>query len=311
MTVIGAISRGNIFNGLLGGTVGMLLATMGLNPVTGVSRFTFGIPYLVSGIDIVSALIGLFALSEMLNSFQEALNPGRAQAIQLRPQPGALWSHVKEFFRYPFAYTISSIVGIIIGIIPAAGPSIGALLSYGEVRRHSANRTQFGHGAPEGAAASLGKRGRRIHYSAVDPRRAWKPGRRNSFGGADHTWSVPGAGPFHNPCGHYIHLHDCHDSSVIGGFRGRSGRFALLGAGHADADPVYHPHGDRPLRDRLLCDAQQSRRCISDDGYRIGNVCSLESRVRACARGDRPCAGRLPKTGSFWVECSAKPRVPL
>jgi len=55
----------------------MLMATMGLNPVTGVSRFTFGIPYLVSGIDIVSALIGLFALSEMLNSFQEALNrPG-------------------------------------------------------------------------------------------------------------------------------------------------------------------------------------------------------------------------------------------
>jgi putative tricarboxylic transport membrane protein len=158
MTVIGAISRGNIFNGLLGGTVGMLLATMGLNPVTGVSRFTFGIPYLVSGIDIVSALIGLFALSEMLNSFQEALNPGGAQAIQLKPQPGALWSHVKEFFHYPFAYTISSIVGIIIGIIPAAGPSIGALLSYGEVRRHSANRTEFGHGAPEGViAASVGK----------------------------------------------------------------------------------------------------------------------------------------------------------
>ena len=48
----------------------MLLATVGLNPVTGVSRFTFGIPYLVSGVDIVSALIGLFALSEMLNSFR-------------------------------------------------------------------------------------------------------------------------------------------------------------------------------------------------------------------------------------------------
>jgi putative tricarboxylic transport membrane protein len=158
MTVIGAVSGGNIFNGLLGGGVGMLLATMGLNPVTGVSRFTFGLPHLVSGIDIVSALIGLFALSEMFNSFLEALNPGSAQAIKMKPQAGLLWSQVKEFFRYPFAYTVSSIIGIIIGIIPAAGPSIGALMSYGEVKRHSAQRAQFGRGAPEGIiAASVGK----------------------------------------------------------------------------------------------------------------------------------------------------------
>jgi putative tricarboxylic transport membrane protein len=158
MTVIGAISRGSIFNGLLGGTVGMLLASVGLNPVTGVSRFTFGIPYLVSGIDIVSALIGLFALSEMLNSFMEALNPGGEQAIRMKPRSGLVWSQVKEFFRYPFAYTVSSIIGIIIGIIPAAGPSIGALMSYGEVKRHSAQRAQFGQGAPEGViAASVGK----------------------------------------------------------------------------------------------------------------------------------------------------------
>lgn len=158
MTVIGAISRGSIFNGLLGGTVGMLLACVGLNPVTGVSRFTFGIPYLVSGIDIVSALIGLFALSEMLNSFMEALNPGGEQAIRMKPRSGLMWSQMKEFFHYPFAYTVSSIIGIIIGIIPAAGPSIGALMSYGEVKRHSAQRAQFGQGAPEGIiAASVGK----------------------------------------------------------------------------------------------------------------------------------------------------------
>jgi putative tricarboxylic transport membrane protein len=158
MTVIGAISRGNIFNGLLGGTIGMLMSTMGLNPVTGVSRFTFGIPYLVSGIDIVSALIGLFALSEMLNSYQEALNPEGAKAVELKTRPGALWHHLREFFRYPFAYIVSSIIGVIIGIIPAAGPSIGALMSYGEVRRHSARRTHFGQGEPEGViAASAGK----------------------------------------------------------------------------------------------------------------------------------------------------------
>ena len=158
MTVIGAISRGNIFNGLLGGTIGMLLSTVGLNPVTGVSRFTFGISYLVSGVDIVSALIGLFALSEMFNSFREALTPEGAKPILLTNRSGGLWSHIKEFFRYPFAYTVSSVIGIIIGIIPAAGPSIGALMSYGEVRRHSARRAQFGQGEPEGIiAASVGK----------------------------------------------------------------------------------------------------------------------------------------------------------
>jgi putative tricarboxylic transport membrane protein len=158
MTVIGAISRGSIFNGLLGGAFGMLMATMGLNPVTGVSRFTFGIPHLVSGIDIVSALIGLFALSEMMSSFQEAMNPARTETILLTPRRGASWSHMKEFLHYPFASILSSAIGIIIGIIPAAGPSIGALMSYGEVRRHSANRSEFGRGAPEGLiAASVGK----------------------------------------------------------------------------------------------------------------------------------------------------------
>lgn len=158
MTVIGAISRGNIFNGLLGGTIGMLLSTVGLNPVTGVSRFTFGMPYLVSGVDIVSALIGLFALSEMFNSFQEALNPEGSKPIVLTNRPGALWAHIREFFRYPFAYIVSGVIGTVIGIIPAAGPSIGALMSYGEVRRHSARRTQFGQGEPEGViAASVGK----------------------------------------------------------------------------------------------------------------------------------------------------------
>ena len=158
MTVIGAISKGNIFNGLLGGTIGMLLSTVGLNPVTGVSRFTFGISYLVSGVDIVSALIGLFALSEMFNSFREALTPEGAKPVLLTNRSGALWAHIKEFFRYPFAYTVSSVIGTIIGIIPAAGPSIGALMSYGEVRRHSARRAQFGQGEPEGIiAASVGK----------------------------------------------------------------------------------------------------------------------------------------------------------
>jgi putative tricarboxylic transport membrane protein len=106
----------------------------------------------------VSALIGLFAFSEMLNSFQEAMKPGGAVLIHLKPRRGAFWSHLREYFRYPFAYTVSSIIGIIIGIIPAAGPSIGALISYGEVRRHSRNRAQFGHGASEGLiAADTGK----------------------------------------------------------------------------------------------------------------------------------------------------------
>ena len=157
MTVIGAVSRGNIFNGLMGGAFGMLLSTVGVNSVTGTSRFTFGSPYLVSGIDIVSALIGLFALSEMLNSFQEAMDQG-AEVIRLKMRRGAFWTHLKEFFSYPFAYTLSSVIGIIVGIIPAAGPSIGALISYGEVKRRSRNRAQFGSGAPDGIiAADTGK----------------------------------------------------------------------------------------------------------------------------------------------------------
>ncbi len=65
------------------------------------------------------------------------MKPGGAELIHLKPRRGAFWHHLREYFRYPFAYTVSSIIGIIMSIIPAAGPSIGALISYGEVRRHS------------------------------------------------------------------------------------------------------------------------------------------------------------------------------
>ncbi len=294
MTVIGAISRGNIFNGLLGGTIGMLLSTVGLNPVTGVSRFTFGISYLVSGVDIVSALIGLFALSEMFNSFREALTPEGAKPILLTNRSGGLWSHIKEFFRYPFAYTVSSVIGIIIGIIPAAGPSIGALMSYGEVRRHSARRAQFGQGEPEGIiAASVGKNAV-VGGSIIPLLTLGVPGSPAAailLGGLIIHGLFPGPDLFTTHAGITYTFMIAMVFDLRGDLLGGSGRLALLGAGDEDADSLYHSHRDRPLRGRLLRHAQQPGRRADHDGDRACHVRGIEGRVRPGTRGDRACLG--------------------
>lgn len=151
--VIAAISKENIWNALIGGFAGMLAATIGVNSATGTVRFTFGSEYLVSGVDIAAALIGLFALAEMLAVMERSM-AGPSETVRLTVRRGAFWRHLREFTSYPFAYIASSSIGVVVGIIPAAGHSIGALISYGEVKRRSRNREEFGRGAPDGIIAS-------------------------------------------------------------------------------------------------------------------------------------------------------------
>lgn len=150
LTIIAGVSSGSMLKGLLAGAFGLVLATIGLDPITGVPRFTFGINELISGIPFTPALIGLFAISQVFLMAEKYVKKA-VITNQVKDNSRLSWSEVKEM---KGTLTRSSIIGIIIGILPGAGATIAAFVGYNEARRFSKNKDQFGKGAQEGVAGA-------------------------------------------------------------------------------------------------------------------------------------------------------------
>lgn len=150
LTIIAGVSSGSMLKGLLAGAFGLVLATIGLDPITGVPRFTFGINDLTSGIPFTPALIGLFAMSQVFLMAEKKMKLS-SEASNVKDNSKITWSEVKKL-RSTFAR--SSIIGTIIGILPGAGATIAAFVGYNEAKRFSKNKDEFGKGAQEGVAGA-------------------------------------------------------------------------------------------------------------------------------------------------------------
>lgn len=146
LTVVASLG-GNLLLGLIGVCIGLFIASVGLDPLTGADRFTFGNLHLMSGINLIPVIIGLFAISEVLKRSQEG-------EIHLATKTFAISIFNKEIMR-KIRGTIarSSIIGVVIGILPGIGASTAAMVSYSETVRWSKDKSRFGKGAPEGIAA--------------------------------------------------------------------------------------------------------------------------------------------------------------
>ncbi|MGQ7247725.1 tripartite tricarboxylate transporter permease [Halomonas sp. V046] len=146
LTVVASLG-GKLIYGLIGATLGLLLATIGIDPLTGTSRYTFGNLNLAEGVGLIPVIVGLFAVSEVM---KRALGHDVHQPL----------TRVKiKIFDVPImrkigvTLTRSSLLGVIIGILPGIGASTAAMVSYSETVRWSKHPEQFGKGAPEGIAA--------------------------------------------------------------------------------------------------------------------------------------------------------------
>lgn len=132
---------------LISGAIGVLIATVGLDLTTGVERFTFGIPDLTDGVGIVPVLTGIFAISEMFfiaGQLRVPIEHFNLKKIEL-PTRADMRKSAKSI-------AIGSGLGTVIGILPALGATAAALLTYGEVKRWSNFKEEFGKGAIEGVA---------------------------------------------------------------------------------------------------------------------------------------------------------------
>jgi putative tricarboxylic transport membrane protein len=148
LSVIASVSGDSLIKGLMAGLLGLMIATVGTDPVTGLNRFTFGSPELLSGIPPILVMVGLFAIGELLAQSGE---PGWEKAdrtsTRIRFPSPAMWRRLAR------PQAIGSAMGTIEGIMPGGGGTVSAFLAYNEARRWSHHKEEFGRGSPEGIAA--------------------------------------------------------------------------------------------------------------------------------------------------------------
>ena len=150
LSIIISISGNNIIKGLLSGSIGLLVATIGMDPMQGITRFTFNSMDLLGGIPLISALIGLFAVSEALNSVESVFREGE----RVKQAIGSVMPRLSEIRTHIVLMIKSAIIGTFIGALPGAGADIAAIVSYNEAKRSAKSPERFGKGAIEGVIAA-------------------------------------------------------------------------------------------------------------------------------------------------------------
>lgn len=148
LTMISFVSGKSLIKGYIAGIIGLLLATIGIDPISGTMRFTFGSLNLLSGVSLQAMLIGLFAIAQALSSVEEYNLP---QAKQMKIDKIGISRG--DFLRILPHVIKSALIGTFVGAVPGTGTDIAAFLSYGEAKRSSKNAGEFGEGAIEGIAA--------------------------------------------------------------------------------------------------------------------------------------------------------------
>jgi len=150
LTIIAGVSTKSILKGLMSGVIGLMLSTIGMDPMLGKLRFTFGQTSLYSGLPVTATLIGLFSMSQILILAEAKMR----KVGDLVKFDDKVTLTKKEFKTVLPTILRSTVIGNVIGILPGAGASIASFLGYSEARRFSKNKEEFGHGSIEAIAGS-------------------------------------------------------------------------------------------------------------------------------------------------------------
>ncbi|GAW37282.1 tripartite tricarboxylate transporter TctA family protein [Roseovarius sp. A-2] len=151
VTVIGSLDSSSVVKGLLSGCIGLWLATIGFDDVMGAQRFIFH-SSVSGGINIIPALIGLFAIPQVITMFAKGRHQHDAEVLKVEKSP--IMDSIREVFRRSRALTIGTLTGSFIGLIPGVGGQIAGLVAYDQARKASREQKKFGTGHSEGVIAA-------------------------------------------------------------------------------------------------------------------------------------------------------------
>jgi putative tricarboxylic transport membrane protein len=149
LATVASLGSGNIIKAFVAVLIGLLIKTIGLDPIAGVYRFTFGSDLLYDGFGVIPALLGLFAMSIVFEKVESWTGLDRVMEKVDSKLPS-----LQEFWKIRGCLLRSSIIGTIVGIFPGAGATIASFISYDVAKRTSKEPEKFGKGALEGVAAS-------------------------------------------------------------------------------------------------------------------------------------------------------------
>ena len=150
ISIITSVSGKSIIKGLMGGVLGLLIGTIGVDPMTSMLRFTFDSVYLMGGISFVPVLIGLFAFSQGLLTGEECYGEVfKRTEVKI----GHVFPDRADLKRIMPIVLQSSLIGTFIGAVPGTGGDVASFVSYSMAKKTAKHRAEFGTGAPEGIAA--------------------------------------------------------------------------------------------------------------------------------------------------------------
>lgn len=152
LTMVAILSSGKMVKGLLAGMLGLVFAMVGMAPIDGTPRFTFGSTELMAGFNQLSTLIGIFAVADILKS-AESMNAKGIQTIPVTKVKGFGFS-MQEFISWLPGALRAAIIGTGIGILPGIGGSTSGMLAYVTAKNMSKHPETFGQGEPEGIVAT-------------------------------------------------------------------------------------------------------------------------------------------------------------
>ncbi len=150
LTVIATFSEGSLIKGLIASALGVLVAFIGVDIVTATPRFTFGSEFLMDGISFPVAMIGLFAVAEMMKM---AIRGTPIVDRTLVREVSTVWQGIGDAFRHWWLVMRSSLLGVWIGVLPGVGASVAGLAAYAQAMQTSRTPEKFGKGTVEGVIA--------------------------------------------------------------------------------------------------------------------------------------------------------------
>ncbi len=151
ITLIGSLSSGSLLKGVISGLIGLLVGTIGYSEA-GVARGTMGSIYLLDGVPIIPAMIGMFAASELFRLVRTRylVEDSAARKVSVR----VIFSGFRLAFSYRWIVLRGSLIGVFVGAVPGVGSSVANLLSYTITKNNDPAPDSFGKGNPSGVMAS-------------------------------------------------------------------------------------------------------------------------------------------------------------
>jgi putative tricarboxylic transport membrane protein len=153
LTIICGFAAKSLIKGLLACVIGLIIVTIGQDPVMGTARFTFGQVNLMAGVHFLPAMIGLFAIPQLVRNLVAGPAGSGEQRRPAQAALGSVFPSRADLKAMRLPVSIGSAIGAFLGILPGAGGPIAAFVSYDYTRKASKTPAEFGTGSVEGVAA--------------------------------------------------------------------------------------------------------------------------------------------------------------